>query len=323
MIYSLSIGNSNVWARIVFLNLVFSLFCEVVLGSAQTSCRHNKSILIEDGRCDPSPYILSFEDNFDGNFLDTGKWTKISGVVRHVARDITQQWYSKSNVEVSNGTLKLHLRRDTLLNMPYAGPAEMMTTGDFYFTCGEIDSRQKFSHGLYEISCRIPRAKGAGASYWMYGDPGMNEVDVFEFENETNWIGQVDEGLCARVHNMNCRADYNADHHMEDCPSHYTGRDFSDGFHVFSLLWTPHKLEWFVDGESVRVTYLFHDLFGHDVDCNSLKKGFEYVRNRAFPHSPMQIILDGIIQTKDNAPDKSTPFPQVYEVDYVRWWEKK
>jgi hypothetical protein len=57
---------------------------------------------------------------------------------------------------------------------------------------------------------------------------------------------------------------------------------------------------------------------GQMVDCNGLEKGKEYILNLSFPKSQMQVIIDNIIQVGKNAPDNSTSFPQLFEVDFVR-----
>jgi len=150
----------------------------------------------------------------------------------------------------------------------------------------------------------------------------MNEIDVFEFENEKNAINKFSEEKSVKMHNMNVHTDYNGDGHSEACPLHYKGVDFSADFHVFALLWTPHKIEWYVDDEKVRTVTLFTDLLGKTVDCNGLKEGGEYILNRAFPVHPMNIIVDNIIQSNKEAPDDGAVFPVTYEIDWIRYYKQ-
>ncbi|MGZ6416777.1 MAG: family 16 glycosylhydrolase, partial [Bacteroidia bacterium] len=152
-------------------------------------------------------------------------------------------------------------------------------------------TRQKFSHGKFEISCKLPKGKGLGMAFWMYGYNNQNEIDVFEFNSENNLAGNPDEKKFSRIHRMNSRTDYEDDGHIEDCPTKYKGPDYSEKFHVFTVIWTPHKIEWYVDSELKRTSTLFYTIEGKMLDCNGIKKGDECILNRAFPLNPMEVYL--------------------------------
>jgi len=308
---------------------LFKLILPVIVAStvlkAQTVCNGKTVMLTDDGICNDLPYQLVFEDDFDGNSLDTSKWEAMTGVVRDSEHKIAQQWYAKENIEISNGTLKLITKRDTLINQCYdiwiKNRMESFCE-DFHFTAAQINSKKSFSHGKIEISCKLPKAKGVASSFWTFGGLA-NEIDIFEFENENNVFNKYDPDKLSRVHRMNSRTDFDQNYIIEDCPNSYNGPDFSASFHTFTLVWTPHKLEWYVDGKLKRVSTLFYSLLGQMVDCNGLNAHHLYVLNRSFPLSPMNIIIDNIIQVGKNAPDGSTPFPNYFEVDYVRFYAQQ
>ncbi|WP_317899111.1 glycoside hydrolase family 16 protein [Aurantibacillus circumpalustris] len=286
-------------------------------------CDGKKVVLISDALCPEEKFILDFEDNFDGSALDSSKWKIIYGVARDIEHTNAQQWYSPKNIEVSNGTLKLITKRDTFINQCYdiwEKNALLHKCEDFFFSAGEIDSKEKFSHGKFEMSCKLPRAKGVGSSFWTYGAPPSNEIDIFEFENEYKLFGQYDENKLSKVQRMNSRTDLDNNGTIEDCPNSYTGIDYSKDFHVFTLIWTPQKLEWYVDGVLKRRSTLFYTMLGQIVECNGLQMGCEYILNRAFPMNAMSIIVDNIVQSKDKAPDKDTPFPNNFEIDYIKFY---
>lgn len=53
------------------------LLSSIVLASAlygQAVCDGKQVVRSEDGTCNYNPYVLVFEDNFDGNSLDLTKW---------------------------------------------------------------------------------------------------------------------------------------------------------------------------------------------------------------------------------------------------------
>ncbi len=191
----------------------------------------------------------------------------------------------------------------------------------FDYTAAEINSVDEFSFGKFEIRCKIAKGKGFFPAFWTFGGNGYNEIDVFEFWNEENIYGKYDSDKLSKVHKMNNHFDYEFDGSSEDCPSSYEGTDFSVDFHVFTVIWTPFKIEWFVDGKLKRVSTLFYSLLGQPVDCEGLEMFQEYILNTAFPRNKMKIIANFGIQSGKNSPDENTPFPSEMEIDYIRYYK--
>ncbi len=305
--------------------LLFALLLLAFLNGKSQICEGKKVVLTSDGSCDETLYRLVFQDDFYGNSLDTSLWKVATGVLRDLDHKIAQQWYTSENVLVSGGTLKLITRRESLKGkcyQTYLNGTTQLVCEDFNFSAGQINSTRKFQHGIIEMSCKVPKGKGIGSSFWMFGDPGKNEVDIFEFENEMNLLGKYEPGKLSRTHNMNTRTDFDENGRMEDCPSHYSSVDYSADFHVFTLKWTTHAIEWYVDGKLKRKESLFYFVNGQMAECSSLKTGGEYILNRAFPMVPMEIIIDNIVQVGDNSPASDTEFPMVFEIDYVRVYQQ-
>lgn len=193
---------------------------------------------------------------------------------------------------------------------------------NFSYTSSEIDSKYKFGHGKFEIKCKLPKGKVFFPAFWTYGGPRWNEIDVFEFWNETNELGNYDPSKLSKVHKMNIQYDYDNDGNSEKCPTKYTGPDFSQDFHIFTLIWTPFKVEWYVDGNLKRKTTLFYTMLGQMVDCNGLQAFHPYILNKAFPRQPMNIIANLAIQSGSNSPDENTTFPSALEIDYIRYYKQ-
>jgi len=293
---------------------------------SQVICNGQKVILIEEKKCQPDNFILEFEDNFDGTSLDTSKWRTQFGVVRDPEQKSAGQWFTSKNVEVSNGTLKLIAKRDTLINQCFdiwMNDAIGMKSfcKDFYFSSAEISCKENFGYGKFEISCKLPRGKGLGTAFWIWTYKQQSEIDVFEFTNENGLFGNYKASKLSKIHCMNSHNDYGSNGVMYDCPTHYTGPDFSEAFHTFTLIWSPQVMQWFVDGELKRSSALFYNLEGKMVDCDDLKKYGEYILNKAFPKNPMHIISGLTTQIGSNAPDESTVLPASFEIDYIRYYK--
>jgi beta-glucanase (GH16 family) len=307
----------------------------VVLTSAlygQAVCDGQQVVLTEDGICNYNPYVLVFEDNFDGNTLDLTKWNPITGVPRDFNFDVQKAWHLPENVEVSNGTLKIITKK---LTTPYTGTwvtnwstsPPTTKTSNFDYTTGEIWSNYKFGHGRFEIRCKLPKGKGFFPAFWTYAGNPWNEIDVFEFWNEKT-LGIYDPSKLSKVHKMNAHYDFNGDGNSTNCPTKYTGPDFSQSFHTFIVVWTPYKIMWYVDFEDgngpilKRVSTLFYTMLGQIVDCNGINAWQQYILDKAFPRNPMHIIANLAIQSGADAPDSNTPFPSALEIDYIRYYKQ-
>src|SRR5690554_6387416 len=141
----------------------------------QVVCNGQQVVLLEDGECNYNPYTLVFEDNFDGGALDLTKWIPITGVVRDPSHNIEQQWYTPNNIEVSNGTLKLITKAETLNNQcsDLRINNRMQTLcQNFNYTSAEIDSKYKFEHGKFATRCKLINGRGYFPVFWTYGGLG-------------------------------------------------------------------------------------------------------------------------------------------------------
>jgi beta-glucanase (GH16 family) len=269
--------------------------------------------------------VLAFEDDFNGNSLDFSKWDiPYQGVIRDFNHTNEKQWYANtgnspslphgSNIEVSNGTLKLIARKEA---SPVTGTwvtdwsinPPLTQTSTFEYTSAEIDSKKSFGYGKYEIRCKIPSGNGFWPAFWMYGE-GVNgrnnEIDVFEFwENSTS------------DHNMTVHFDGGM------CLTDYNGPDYSQNFHIFTVIWDNYKIEWYVDGQLKRRSTKFYNMLSQQVDCNSLQAWQPYMMDKIYPQDNMKIIANLALENDANYhPDATTPFPSTLEIDYIRYYKK-
>ena len=278
--------------------------------------------------CDNNPYVITFEDNFNNNELNLDYWIPTSGVVRDQRHESEKQWYTPNNIEVNNGVLKLKAKRENLYNQcftiwnPDINAMETLCQ-DFNYTSAQIDSKYKFSTGKFEIRCKIPKGKGFWPAFWTYGKRS-NEIDVFEFWNEKDWLDNYDNNLLSKRINTNIHYDFNNNNSADDCSHKYNGVDYSNSFHIFSAIWTKYSIEWYVDGDLIRTEYLFRDILSRPLSCG-LDGLREAIISKSFPrvNHPMQIIANLAIQcNNENDPDNTTPFPSSFEIDYIRYYKQ-
>ena len=171
---------------------------------------------------------LTFQDEFDGNALNTNKWNPKDPWERERNREL--QAYVKDAFEVKGGVLKIKAEKRHAF---YAGKERE-------YTSGMMTTYGKFSqeYGRFEIRCRVPQGKGMWPAFWLLPDPldWPPEIDVLEIlGHEPNKVYLT--------------------HHFRDAPhkhgSHggsWVGPDFSADFHEYAIEWSPKAIVWFVDG---------------------------------------------------------------------------
>jgi beta-glucanase (GH16 family) len=117
----------------------------------------------------------SEEFNYDG-LPDSSKWTYETGGSGWRNKEL--QYYTRAslkNVEVNNGTLKLHALHEKMENRDYTS-ARLTTRGRLDFTYGKI-----------EIRAKLPPGRGLWPAIWMLGSnirnvswPDCGEIDIME-----------------------------------------------------------------------------------------------------------------------------------------------
>jgi beta-glucanase (GH16 family) len=170
---------------------------------------------------------LTWQDEFTGPTLDTNKWDVMGDSKR---RD--GWWVKAGSFLDGKGNLILRTARD----------------GD-RFTSGAVRTKGRFEHafGFWTARCQLPKQPGHWSAFWIHadsvgkvGDDGRDgtEIDVAEFpfrdgrwEINLHWDG------------------YGKDHKHAGKKLHSPA--ITNGFHEFSLWWTPQEYIFYLDGQEV------------------------------------------------------------------------
>ena len=261
--------------------------------------------------CAVSAWHLVFNDEFNGDSLDRTKWinyypyTSDGSDQCEFCRTHGDEGavYTDTNLEVSNGTLKLIARRQTA--------SWFTATRDYTSSLIHSAYDFKFMYGKFETRCKIPSGKGLGSAFWMFGGTGT-EIDVFEIHGDK-----------PKHHGMGVikwhETEFFARH---DC-AHET-IDLSQDFHVYSVEWDPFFVTFYVDGEQVFLTSRFYTLSGTQVTWCCVEPGV-YDLIPAFPsgeNNKVNIIASLGVGANDDAPNSSTIFPSQFEIDYIRVYQR-
>ncbi|MCF8359061.1 MAG: glycoside hydrolase family 16 protein [Prolixibacteraceae bacterium] len=297
------------------LNLILLFNFIFVQLNAQTLCEGTAAAYTYSfNQCDNNPWVLVFEDDFEGNSLDLSKWSIISGIARDPFFEIQKAWHKAENISVGNGILKIISKKETLLNQCcdiWVDGSTHTICSDYDYSTGEIWTKKEFPFGKIEARIKIPKGMGFFPAFWLWGgDPVYNEIDIFEF---------LENDFCK--HKMNVIFDYDGDGERSHCPTNYNGPDFSLSYHIFTLIWDSNKIEWYVDGTLKRTDYRRYTQLGQATGCN-INAYTPYVLNTIFPVNTMAIILNTAIQNGLYTPNSTTPFPSQMEVDWVRYYKR-
>lgn len=273
-------------------------------------------------------YRLVFEDNFEDSTVDNQKWKSYwdwnqSGVYPdYVCPAVKAQGlsYIKMNFEnciLKNGTISIVSKKEhycgTVWNWPPCDSSACLglecnnnhcfrgnDTMCFEYTTGMLISKQSFRYGYFEMRCKFPMPqfpktnKGVGPNFWLWagGDSVVtwSEIDIFECNGQTN--------ECAA--NLHYEDRHGTQfHNIKSSPT--LKPDFTT-FHTFSALWTPQKIEFFIDDSLYLTTR-------------------RYVRN--LTAMPLIINLNFPLHTMCQTIDtENTQLPHYYEIDYVRVYQR-
>jgi beta-glucanase (GH16 family) len=167
---------------------------------------------------------LVWADEFNGAQLDPAQWEILGDSKR---RD--GFWIKSDSYLDGQGHLVLRTQKD----------------GDRY-TCGAIRTRGRFEHkyGYWVARCKLPTQPGHWPAFWLMcdgvskiGNEGRDgtEIDIVEVPWRN---GQI---------TMNLHWDgYGKDH--KSAGTKVTRTEITEGFHTFSLLWTPQEYVFYTDG---------------------------------------------------------------------------
>ncbi|MBM3878564.1 MAG: glycoside hydrolase family 16 protein [Verrucomicrobia bacterium] len=174
---------------------------------------------------------LAWHDEFEGNQLDETKWNRLGDSKR---RD--GYWIKEDAYLDGQGRLVLRTRRD----------------GE-RFTCGAVNTQGKFERafGYYVARCKLPKQPGHWPAFWLM-TPGVSSVGQEGRDGTEIDIVEVpwrDGQLTSNLH----WDGYGQEH--KSAGIRFTVAGVMEGWHTFSLLWTPTEYVFYVDGkETWRTT---------------------------------------------------------------------
>ncbi|SES31090.1 glycoside hydrolase family 16 protein [Salisediminibacterium halotolerans] len=246
---------------------------------------------------------MTWNDEFDGDELDTSKWRIDIGNGFYDGDEWIPGWgneelqsYQEDNVTVEDGKLILEAREEQVSD----------EHGDYDYTSGKVLTDESFSqaYGRFEAKMKLPEGQGYWPAFWMmpqddvYGGwAASGEIDIMENRgSETDIVG-------AAIHYGDLWPD-----------NTYTAEEyyFPDGqstteFNEYAIEWEPGEIRWYVNDE----------LYSTKTDWYTEYGEYPAPFDQEF-HMILNLAVGGWY---GGDPDETTEFPGQVEVDYVRAYE--
>lgn len=234
-------------------------------------------------------YQLVFQDEFNNHKLDTAVWGFHNLGKRRSAVNLKEACIVNENGE-------LEIRNWTAIN-----------GNDTVHHAGMVETKENFTFGYYEARIKFDIEVGSWGAFWiMYNNSHMPfteqdnpketgvEIDIMEFVPLNNGYG---------CHNLHWNG-YGEFHKSRGSGQLKNGQ--LEGYHTYSLLWTPEEYTFYIDGEKTW----------------SIKEGISHV--------PEYVILSTEIHDKEWAGDIPKKGYGSFEttknkmfVDYIRIYQTK
>lgn len=267
-------------------------------------------------------YEYVWGDEFDGDTLDSTKWTLTSHMTGTSALKLSDD---PQILNVSEGRLKLTSRhwfdpddKNVVYGVPYTVMSKL---------------HMNFQYGYLEMRARIPSKNGVWPSLWISGETAeainkdtpaglkqniydtkfFAEIDIFEIFSSV-----IADTLVPNIHKWYMKGYKSPDgkSHVEynNTNGRVSGRyraddgtEFTENYHLIGCRFTENDITMYYDGKEY-CTFNLNESIDDDPDMNDFR-------------NPLFIMINNHIKEKDVEYNKST-FPFEYYIDYIRLYQK-
>ena len=254
--------------------------------SSSSSSRHSE---LDPESSSSSPYL--WHDEFDGETIDTSKWTFDIGTGAGGWGNNEWEYYTsrKENAYVKDGVLHIRAQKENYEGQKYTS-ARMLTKGKFAFKYGTVEAR-----------IALPTGKGIWPAFWMLGEnfdtvgwPACGEIDIIEAVNSEN-----------KIYGTNHWANGSEYATYGNNTGDYRNQKFEldiTQFHTYKFTWDEKYIRMFVDD------FMYHEILieGNEGDTEEFHKPFFFLLNVAVAGNWPGFEVD------------DSQFPNEMLVDYIR-----
>lgn len=249
-------------------------------------------------------WALTFEDNFDGDALDLGRWNIYTANFWD-----KRTHFAKDNTIVRDGNLVLRYEKKTGFHND--DPEDKSPVRQTDFACGYADTYGKWTqrYGYFEARMKLPTCPGLWPAFWMMpdrgGDPDPKVNPQWKRASTSDGGMELDimEHLTAwgpRRFNLALHWDgYQKNHKAIGTSNAYVPLD-ADGYFTIGLLWTPGSAVFYGNGQEIGRW-----------------------ENERVGSVQSYLILYMVSGGWANVPLDPEQLPADFVIDYVRAWQRK
>ena len=257
--------------------------------TAESSSETTSSSSEKASSSSDSPYL--WNDEFDGDNIDTDKWTFEIGTGASGWGNNEWEYYTdrKENAYIKDGVLHIRANKEDYEGSKYTS-ARMITKGKFSFTYGTVEAR-----------IALPVGKGIWPAFWLLGQnidavswPACGEIDIIETVNSENIVYGTNHWANGTEY-----ATYGNN------TGNYRDQKFEldvTQFHNYKFTWDEKYIRMFVDD------FMYHEILieNNTGDTEEFHKPFFFILNVAVAGNWPGFEVD------------DSQFPNEMLVDYIR-----
>jgi beta-glucanase (GH16 family) len=238
-------------------------------------------------------YELVWSDEFDADTINTDNWNFEIGNGSAGWGNNEKQYYTKrtENARCENGTLIITARKEDYNGYEYTS-ARMQTRSKAFWKYGRIEMRAKLptGRGTWPAFWMMPQARNYGTNLW----PDNGEIDIMEY------VGYAPSKIYGTVHT-------NKNYGSSSIGKNMTYSGVENDFHVYAIEWTDTDIKWYVDS-------YYYGIY------QRLERNWQYYPFDQNFYTILNFAVGGNWGGSQGI--DTTIFPQTYEIDYVRVYQK-
>jgi beta-glucanase (GH16 family) len=283
--------------KIKFIITVFGLLCS--FNSIAQNASTQKAEKMDD-------YKLVWSDEFNNDGPpDTQNWRFENGFVRNEE----VQWYQPDNARCEGGKLIIEGRKEEKPNPNYIpGSNEWKKQRkNIEYTSSSINTSGKHSwqYGRFIMRARIDVSPGLWPAWWTLGVngkwPSNGEIDIMEY-----YSNKLLANIACGTHVPN-KAEWFSKTKPVDSLG---GSKWASEFHIWRMDWDENSIALYVDDSLMNKVELSKLVNKDGTGINPFKQ-------------PHYMLLNLAMGGKNGGELVNTKFPNRYEIDYVRVYQKK
>ncbi len=243
-------------------------------------------------------------DEFNKNEINKDKWT--TSFPWTITVPSQEAVIRENNIKFNNGIASFIVDKDSSLvklndwqidTLRFKKLGIKLLAGNkmpVKYSLGLLWSNKTYKYGYFEIKFKACDGKGLWPAFWMYAANKNNEIDFLELKGEKEKYLHVDihcpDG-CGNYKKNLFGVGQKWGHWLK------TEQRLKSSYNVMAGEWTPTFIKYYLNGKLVAYVEHAYDMGMHLIVGNGIAKD-------GAPFKP--------------GPDKATPFPNPFFVDYVR-----